>query len=447
MTKVDVGGIVHAILEGGHTESPFTEIISALATAYATDTRVFQPLGKRCAECEFRTDAAEDGGGLHSGFHECWKALAGFTPADFLRPSILDIWEFRKKEEYIQKKIYFQDQISLQDLSPASTGKKRLQPATGLTRTDRQLIQVEKNKNNDNSYYFDKKGMKSVMEACSYPLHFIDFETSAVAIPFNKGRRPYEQVAFQFSHHIIEANGQLSHAGQWINTVPGKFPNFDFIRALKGQLEKDGGTIFRYANHENSILNAVYEQLQTAGPADEKELCSFIRTISHSKTGAAKLWKGERDMVDMLEWVKLFYYSPSTNGSNSIKKVLPAILNDSQFLQNKYRLPIYGEEIPSLNFRAHAWIQYDENHKIINPYYTLPSIQQGYDNESLDNLLSDEDGSIADGGAAMTAYASMQFTEMPDQERERIKDALLRYCELDTMAMVMLWEGWSNWCN
>ncbi len=42
----------------------------------------------------------------------------------------------------------------------------------------------------------------------------------------------------------------------------------------------------------------------------------------------------------------------------------------------------------------------------------------------------------------MTAYARMQFEEMADDEREKIRKALLKYCELDTFAMVMIYEGW-----
>jgi hypothetical protein len=38
----------------------------------------------------------------------------------------------------------------------------------------------------------------------TYPLHLIDFETAAVELPFHVGRRPYEQVDFQFSHHVLE---------------------------------------------------------------------------------------------------------------------------------------------------------------------------------------------------------------------------------------------------
>ena len=45
----------------------------------------------------------------------------------------------------------------------------------------------------------------------------------------------------------------------------------------------------------------------------------------------------------------------------------------------------------------------------------------------------------------MTAYTKMQFTEMNKNERNRIANALLRYCELDTQAMVMIWEASNNW--
>ena len=51
-----------------------------------------------------------------------------------------------------------------------------------------------------------------------------------------------------------------------------------------------------------------------------------------------------------------------------------------------------------------------------------------------------DDSIIAEGGAAATAYARLQFEQMDAQTRERIKSALLRYCELDTLAMVRLWE-------
>lgn len=78
-----------------------------------------------------------------------------------------------------------------------------------------------------------KEELKEVMDKWKFPLHFIDFETSTVALPFSKGRKPYEQVAFQFSHHIYYENGKIEHKDQFINGTPGEFPNFKFIRALK----------------------------------------------------------------------------------------------------------------------------------------------------------------------------------------------------------------------
>ena len=37
-----------------------------------------------------------------------------------------------------------------------------------------------------------------------------------------------------------------------------------------------------------------------------------------------------------------------------------------------------------------------------------------------------------------------QFAEMQDEERSNIGEALKRYCELDTMAMVMIMEAWRD---
>ena len=57
----------------------------------------------------------------------------------------------------------------------------------------------------------------------------------------------------------------------------------------------------------------------------------------------------------------------------------------------------------------------------------------------LDGLLSDVEN-LNNGGAALTAYGFLQYTDMSEDERNRIITALHRYCELDTLAMVMIWE-------
>ena len=56
-------------------------------------------------------------------------------------------------------------------------------------------------------------------------------------------------------------------------------------------------------------------------------------------------------------------------------------------------------------------------------------------------MLSEGD-ELGNGGAALSAYGRMQFTEMSNYERQELRKGLLKYCELDTMAMIMLFEGW-----
>lgn len=189
----------------------------------------------------------------------------------------------------------------------------------------------------------------------------------------------------------------------------------------------------------------IYRQLQADQRkiADREELCVFIRSITQAVKDSVEQWTGERNMVDMWEIVKRYYYDPATNGSNSIKQVLPAILNSSAFLQDKYSKPIYGaaDGIPSLNFKDWQWIKIKDG-KVADPYKMLPKMFQDISDKDMD-ILSDDD-ELRDGGAALTAYARMQFEEMTDYEREEIRKALLKYCELDTMAMVMIYEGWKD---
>jgi hypothetical protein len=42
----------------------------------------------------------------------------------------------------------------------------------------------------------------------------------------------------------------------------------------------------------------------------------------------------------------------------------------------------------------------------------------------------------------MMAWAELQFMNVPDDRRAAVKEALLRYCELDTKAMADIWMRW-----
>jgi hypothetical protein len=299
---------------------------------------------------------------------------------------------------------------------------------------------------NDNSIYVEKDGLKKEMSEWKFPLHFIDFETSAVALPFTAGRRPYEQVAFQFSHHVYYENGTIEHKSEFISNKPGEFPNFQFARALKKSLENDKGTIFRFASHENSILNAIIVQLLNSQEPDREDIISFLKTITNSTNNSAQVWEGERNMVDLNRVVKEYYYNPHTKGSNSIKAVLPASLNSSAFLRNKYSLPIGEINLTSLNFDSNqVWLKIEDG-KVINPYKMLPPVFDGWTEVEKEENLS-ETKEISDGGAALTAYAKLQYQDMTENERNQITKGLLKYCELDTLAMVMVYEHFKEICQ
>lgn len=394
---------------------------------------------KACGKCQFKTLPHDEANGLLSGFKECWREALGYKDNDFLAPTVLDLWKFGRKDEYLQKGL-----IKLRDFDEVNFPTKE-DGKPGISMSQRQWLQIEKVQNSDSSVWIDEQSLREEMQSWVYPLHFIDFETAMLPIPFKKGAHPYQGIAFQFSHHVMDEKGRVAHVGEYLNTEPGVDPSIDFVRALKSELEKDNGTIFRYGDHENSYLNMILRQLLALSkpPPDLDDLVAFIKSITKSPSKSREKWEGKQCMVDLWELVKRFYYDPVTNGSNSIKKVLPAILNRSKYLQQKYGQPIYGskEGILSKNFINQQWIIY-EKEIIKDPYLLLEPINKEAPDEEIELLFDDE--YLKEGGAATIAYAKLQFTHMSDFEREELKKALLKYCELDTLAMVMIVEAWQD---
>ncbi|MGJ8665991.1 MAG: DUF2779 domain-containing protein [Patiriisocius sp.] len=410
----------------------FQESILLFKDLYKNDTYASWPTSfSSCKNCEFKLTESGDSN-LKSGFKECFNKQHEWGEEEFKQSNIFDIYDFRKGNKLFQDGIVFK-----RDLTEDNIGLKV--EAEKLTTSNRQWLQIEKEINNDSSYYVDKDGLKSELEKWIFPLHFIDFETSMSALPFNKGLKPFEQVAFQFSHHIYHENGIVEHANQYINNTIGAFPNFKFVRALRDALINYDGTIFRYSHHENTILNAIYIQLKDSDEPDKEDLMSFIQTISHSKRESAIKWSGERDMVDLWDLEKRFYYNPLTKGSNSLKEVLPASINSSPYLLKKYSQSIGEINLTSKNFSDnHVWLK-QENGNVLNPYKLLPPVFEDWTEDALVNTLSEIEG-IADGGAALTTYSKMQYTDMTQAEIDELSIALFRYCELDTLAMVMVYE-------
>lgn len=454
LTPFDVDALCAKIIAGNTAEQTslmgcrFKDFVAAMSDIYVNRKHQFYPLSDRCFKCPFYSN--EKTPGMLDGRKECWKEVAKFKEEDFARPSVGDLWcgllgAKALKRELVEKGKYFLSDLVEADLPQSRPVDK------GLAPSDRRLLQVGLATGNDKmlapfranlheGIYVDVPGLKAEMADWQFPLHMIDFETTAVALPFYKGMHPYEQVAFQFSHHVIERDGSIRHAGQYLNTKKHHFPNFEFVRALKKELDGDNGTIFRYAAHENTILRDIRDQLAASNEPDKDVLIAFIESITHDKDKNG----GPRDMVDLLEIVRKYYYHPDMKGSNSIKAVLPAILNSSKAIQKKYAQPIYGSVIPSCNFddaNAKAWISYGPDGKVENPYKHLDEIASFLEVstdelEAFDTAHSGE--VIANGGAALAAYTKLQFSDAA--MTDALASALLRYCELDTMSMVFIWE-------
>lgn len=455
---------------------PFADFVEEQSNRYVNNEKVYCALGSKCFKCPFTLSDEGKASGKKSGYEECWRKMANFTDADFEKPSIKELNGSglsgkNSKNKWIEKGLYFISDIT-EEIYPRKESEDN-----ALSTNERKWIQIDSVKKNNNEPYILKDALREQMQSWVYPLHMIDFETTSSALPYHANMRPYENVAFQFSHHVIYEDGRIEHAGQFLNIEPGEFPNFAFVRELKKQLEKDNGSVFRYSNHENTILNGIHDQLEYSREADREELMAFIETITHyGKEGDAGFRKGERDMIDLCDIVKKYYWHPSMKGSNSIKQVLPAVLKSSSYLQKKYGDPIYGSEIKSLNYTSEdaiALLIKDENGDVKNPYKVLPHLkdleepiireiaEEGHLTEAQlrKQLSADEDEDagfdpdiqINNGGLPLVIYRYLQTfgesTLSSDVHKKTIEQALLRYCELDTMAMVLVWEYFAQVCG
>ena len=424
----------------------FEHLIYYLAEKYNANERIWSNcIGTKCKHCQYINN--EYPIGLQSGFHECWRELTGLSNNQLFQPLILELWCGNVGARSIIKDAAAEQKylLSQADESLYPRNEKEEPPGDTMDGTKRRTVQVTKSINNDFEPHLDRDGLRELFDALPAPYHFIDFETTMVALPFYQGRQPYEAIAFQYSYHLMDEKGNIEHKNQYLSFERGVFPNYDFLRVLRNDLTGKPGTIFRYHQHENSYLNHIYKQLlreNNSDVADKEALMAFIREIAHPTNDMPDKWEPINDMQDLYKFVLEYFYSLYAKGSNSIKDILPAVIRSSDYMRNKYSQPVYATDmIPSLNFtEPHIWI---DDAKGLNPYKTLPELFTDFDRIRFEL----EDSSLAElnnGGAAMMAYAYLQFTNMTEEQRLLYRNGLLRYCELDTMAMVMIWEYWGN---
>lgn len=416
---------------------------------------------KRCKKCQYRAKAGE---GLQSGIHMCWKHaldqnwLQTSNPRhdDVNIPLSIDLWGGKAGPMSFADEALGAGYAFLSDIqSSVMMPKYQHDPGSRvLTASDRRNYQIDLEKDQSKGYYVKKEKIKEYIQSWEWPWHMIDFETATPVIPFTEGIQPYKTVAFQFSHHIMERDGSIRHATQFIDVEPESSPNIQFVRALKKALMPNGsleGTVFKYSSHENSVLNQMRGVIMNHSwekePFDDQdELVDFIELLTTRKEKNKIVWEGPKSMTDLLDVVYECYISHRAGGSNSLKYVLPSILHDAPRVALKYSTPgLYGNNlaIHSLNFEHHTWLTPETKG---DPYKTLPPLfsSVGLENEEIDELVAGflgENESIDQGGLAMAAYNYTRYVDLSDDARIQLRDGLLRYCELDTLAMCMLMEG------
>lgn len=134
-----------------------------------------------------------------------------------------------------------------------------------------------------------------------YPRYYLDFETIQFAVPIWTGTRPYEQLPFQWSCHIENKAGEITHR-EFLD-ISGELPVRAFAESL---IEAVGtqGPIFVYSGFEARVIRDLAKRLP-----------------KHAK--ALKSINGR--LIDLLPIAREHYYHPEMQGSWSIKSVLPTI--------------------------------------------------------------------------------------------------------------------------
>ncbi len=149
-----------------------------------------------------------------------------------------------------------------------------------------------------------QKTIQTFLKNLDHPLHFLDFETFQTAIPIFDGTKPYEQIPFQFSLHIIHKAGDKPEHRKFLADGRND-PRADFMRQLKSSVESSGSIV---------VFNAPFEKGRM------KECAEFLPEY--------KPWVSavNKRMVDLLNPFKAFnFYHPNQCGSASMKLVLPAL--------------------------------------------------------------------------------------------------------------------------
>lgn len=381
-------------------ENEITTSSNLFKSSILNNKKINTPISIQCKSCEYKVADSSQ-----SGFVECWGKLA--QP----KPHILELGQLGNVNNH----------------SDGGINNLIAKGKTALSEIPLDFVLKEKPYYNDRPFFQLKMNMeflleefKEAIESIQYPLHFIDFETCTMAVPFHKGMKPFQNVIFQWSCHTLHEDGSIEHA-EWLN-VSDYYPNFEFAKSLKDQIGTKG-TILTWSSYENSQLRAIKNTLVEVEDFD-KELLLWLESI----IVVDKNDESNR-ILDMHDLAKFYYFHPLMGGRTSIKVVLPAVLQETKNEKSKNLL------------QKENLYQSNSEGKLIDPYKLLE-----------ERIVEDTKSltiKVRNGGDAMVAYREMLYGISRDnvQAKTAFADALKKYCKLDTLAMVIIWNHWKDLQN
>jgi hypothetical protein len=234
----------------------------------------------------------------------CWAHIP--KPSVFnLRERGVDVFEL-----YSRGIVRLAD-IPLDELN----SKQRMQVEAYLTRKDH--ILGEK--------------VREFLDDLEYPLSILDFETIYPPVPPYDGTRPYQQVPFQFSLHLIAAPGRQLEHFEYLG-MPGEDPRKPIAEKLIELIPEKGSILAYNAPFEIRIL----KELATRFPRYSKKLNAMIKRF--------------RDPMSLFKSRHVYLWP--VQGSYSIKVVLPTLVPE---------LCYDDEEIQDGGMASEAWFRMAES--------------------------------------------------------------------------------------
>ncbi len=150
----------------------------------------------------------------------------------------------------------------------------------------------------------NKEEIRSFLEGLKYPLSFLDYETYAPGIPRFPGYRPFDQIPFQFSLHVLEEGTEECSHAEFLFSENAN-PDRQIIEALKAVLPAQGSVIVWNKSFEMGINSKLAER--------NPEYANFLEDVNAR-------------IVDLKEiFDKQYFIHPDFRGRTSIKKILPVL--------------------------------------------------------------------------------------------------------------------------